>query len=201
MDVRLMPPFRDQPAELDSPPRLEAFGYICRRCSRCCHHKDIQVNPYEIARLARQRGQTTTEFRAAWTREGSGAMLKQTEAGACVFLGENGCTVHPDRPLVCRLYPLGRHLLSDGTEWFSHIEPHPQSAGERTKRGTIAEYIDKQEAAPFLIAADAYFSWLCAASDCLGGERVATGSEPAPEDAQSASDLMDLDAAVADHCR
>ena len=30
-------------------------------------------------------------------------VLKQTESGACVFLGAEGCMVHPDRPLVCRL--------------------------------------------------------------------------------------------------
>src|SRR5215203_1022133 len=118
-------------------PQLEAFGYECRRCLRCCHDKRIQVNPYEIARLARRLGTTTTTFSAAFTQQGAGTALDQTEGGACVFLGPEGCTVHPDRPLVCRLYPLGRHRLADGTESFSHLEPHPQTEGRYSRDGTI----------------------------------------------------------------
>jgi Fe-S-cluster containining protein len=91
-----------------SDPRAEAFGYVCHRCLKCCQHKLIQLNPYEIARLARNRGMTTSEFRSAWTMDGVGLYLAQTKSGTCVFLGGDGCTVHPDRPLVCRLYPLGR---------------------------------------------------------------------------------------------
>src|SRR5271169_1382542 len=149
-------------------PRSQVFGYICRRCMRCCYNKRIQINPYESARLARNLQQATTEFRAAWTKDGAGTALKQTETGACVFLGDKGCTVHPDRPLVCRLYPLGRHVLADGTESFSLTEGHPQSAGEFTNNSTIAEFLDSQGVAPFAKAADEYFQWLCAAQDFLG---------------------------------
>src|SRR5215470_9862277 len=108
-------------AEARGSPRSEAFDYVCRRCLKCCHHQRIQLNPYELARLARNLGLTTTEFRAAWTEHGDGLALRQTETGACVFLGSEGCTVHPDRPLVCRLYPLGRHVSADGSEAFSRI--------------------------------------------------------------------------------
>ena len=47
--------------------RWDSFDYICQSCGRCCYDKDVRVNPYEVARLAANRGQTTTEFRAAWT--------------------------------------------------------------------------------------------------------------------------------------
>lgn len=36
--------------------RQDRFSYVCNRCRRCCHHKLIRVNPYEIARLARNQG-------------------------------------------------------------------------------------------------------------------------------------------------
>lgn len=35
--------------------RDASFGYVCGRCSRCCQHKHIQLDPYEIARLARAK--------------------------------------------------------------------------------------------------------------------------------------------------
>src|SRR5262245_22789218 len=98
--------------------RSTPFGYVCRRCSRCCSDKQIQINPYEVARLARAKGQSTSEFRAAWTEDGQGTVLREKEDGTCVFLGPRGCEVHRDRPLVCRLYPLGRIVRSDGSEHF-----------------------------------------------------------------------------------
>jgi Fe-S-cluster containining protein len=181
-------------------PREEAFGYVCRRCSRCCHHKGIQVNPYEVARLARRFGQTAGEFRAASTRDGAGTMLRQTESGACVFLGPEGCTVHSDRPLVCRLYPLGRHVSEDGTEQFSRLEGHPQSAGEITDRGTIREFLQAQKAEAFMAAADDYFRWFCAARRWL--DEGAPSEQPGPpeQEATLAADLIDVDAAIARHC-
>lgn len=129
-------------ADLDR--RNEAFGYICRRCLKCCHGMHIQLNPYEVARLARNRGMSTTEFRAAFTIDGRGLALtrRDDEGGACVFLGSNGCEVHADRPLACRLYPLGRHLTPEGEESFSHVTPHPLSRGELTREGTIASWLE-----------------------------------------------------------
>jgi Fe-S-cluster containining protein len=180
--------------------RLEPFSYECHRCLRCCHHKNIQVNPYEVARLARKLGQTTTEFRIACTQGSAGTMLKQTDAGACVFLGESGCTVHSDRPLVCRLYPLGRHVLADGTEWFSHIEPHPQSAGQLSADGTIGEYFEKQGATSFIVAADAYFFWLCEASACLDEETDSAQTGETAGDPSAANALLDMDVAITRHC-
>jgi Putative zinc- or iron-chelating domain len=95
--------------------RSSEFGYVCRRCSLCCRDKRIQINPYELARLARAQGETTSEFRERWTLDGQGTTLGQKEDGTCVFLGSQGCEVHADRPLVCRLClkPLRTSVPSD----------------------------------------------------------------------------------------
>jgi Fe-S-cluster containining protein len=183
-----------------SDPRDETFGYVCRRCLKCCHHKRIQLNPYEVARLARNRGLTTSEFRAAWTNDGTGLVLRQTESGACVFLGSEGCIVHPDRPLVCRLYPLGQHVTADGTESFSHREPHPQSRGEFTRTGTIGEFLVAQDAYPFMQAADDYFFWLCVVRESVDETSNAQAANLSSGDEDIARDLLDMDGAIARHC-
>ena len=177
-----------------SPPENEsdAFGYVCGRCNRCCHHKRIQVNPYEVARLARARGQSAAEFRE--TSIVDGVYLKQAEAGACAFLGPQGCTVHADRPLVCRLYPLGRHIRQDGQVRFSLLAGHPQSAGGFDGSGTVADYVAAQGAEPFVQAADDYFFWWFLAAEAL--ETSAPDDDEAMED-----DWLDLDVAVERHCR
>jgi Fe-S-cluster containining protein len=187
-------------AALKADPRSRAFGYICHRCSRCCYHKEIQVNPYEVARLARNLGQTTTEFRDAWTRDGAGNTLKQTENGACVFLGRDGCTVHADKPLVCRLYPLGRYLTPDGNESFVQLEGHPQSAGEFTNKGTIDEFLKSQGADPFIRAADDYYQWICAARKRLAADVNLSAADDLAEAGAAAADLLDMDSAIASHC-
>jgi Fe-S-cluster containining protein len=180
------------------PTRNTPFGYICRRCSRCCQHKHIQLDPYEVARLARARGESTTQFRAAWTVDGQGTTLRQKEDGTCVFLGPQGCEVHPDRPLVCRLYPLGRHLRKDGFEYFSIFAGHPQTAGEYNKNGTIADYLEAQGTKPFIVAGDGYFRWFCAAYKKLG----ATDDALVSEFINGGDDqgLLDMDSMIAKHC-
>jgi Fe-S-cluster containining protein len=172
------------------------FGYTCRRCSRCCQHKHIQLDPYEVARLAQAKGQSVRQFREAWTVDGQGVALEKKKDGTCVFLGPKGCEVHADRPLVCRLYPLGRHVRQDGFEYYSILEGHPLSEGEFNQQGTIEEFVVAQGAKPFIVAADNYFRWLCSAY-----ERLETGpGEAASQGSSMESDLLDIDDMVARHC-
>lgn len=135
--------------------RESAFSYTCHACSRCCHDKTIRVNPYEVERLAQNRAVTTTEFLARYTDAG-GTVLKQTDSGACIFLTAQGCGVHPDRPLVCRLYPLGRRVSADGQETFHELTPHPQTKGEYGTYGTVDAFLAQQGVEPFIEAADRY---------------------------------------------
>jgi Fe-S-cluster containining protein len=177
--------------------RGDAFGYVCNRCSRCCRDKHIPVDPYEIARLARAKGQSVGEFRMTFTVRGQGTALRQKQDGACVFLGPRGCEVHGDRPLVCRIYPLGRHIRA-GSEYFSTLEGHPLSEGDFTGRGTVAGYLEEQGAGPYIRAADGYLEWLCAAYRQFGlGPR---GSAALAELGSAGSDLLDMDGMIAKHC-
>jgi hypothetical protein len=175
--------------------RAEAFSYACNRCSLCCQGKVIQVNPYEIARLAGRLGVSTAEFRARWTEDGAGAHLtRRAEDDTCSFLGPQGCTVHPDRPLVCRIYPLGRQVAADGTERWSHLAPHPRTLGVYAKDGTIADYLAAQDAADFMQATDDYTAWLRRAYEVIDeAERGDAGAED--------SDVLDLDSVVSRHCQ
>jgi len=175
--------------------RAEAFEYVCNRCSLCCRDKVIQVNPYEIARLARQAGLSTGAFVARYTEDGAGARLTRREDGTCSFLGPEGCGVHPDRPLVCRIYPLGRHVSADGTERWSHLAPHPETKGVYGVNGTIGAYVAAQGALPYMQATDEYAAWLRRAYDAVGEAGEAAGDGP------SASELLDMDSVIAARCR
>ena len=141
--------------------RSSAYSYVCGACSRCCYHKGIPLDPYAIARLAAHLGLSTTEVISQYTDQG--VLLRIREDGSCVFLGPGGCSVHSDRPLACRLYPLGQILHdADSTpagegEGFVEVEPHPDCVGNRGTQGTVADYLASQQVDPYLEAAQLYY--------------------------------------------
>lgn len=184
--------------------RQTPFNFTCKRCLQCCHSKKIQINPYEVARLARNRGLSTTEFIRRYTV--GGTHLKFNNDDACPFLEKHGCGVHEDRPLVCRLYPLGRHVFENGDEHFSEVEPDPGCKGKYSKDAAIQNYLEEQGALPFIEAADMYLTLLWKLlsrlqdetidaekqNEILGAVRDFSNSE-----SEQGNELTDMDAALA----
>ena len=84
----------------------------------CCRQADVTLAPYDIIRLKKRFGMTSSEFLKQYTvpfrmdRDGTpGVKLKTDETGTCLQLnGDAGCGVYEDRPSVCRYYPVA--LLS-----------------------------------------------------------------------------------------
>lgn len=190
--------------------RATPFSYACGRCSRCCRGKGIALNPYEVLRLARHAGMTTTEFIARHT-DRAGTLLKHRADGACVFLGASGCSVHADRPLVCRIYPLSRRISPEDEETFAELERHPQSEGCYGTQGTIGDYLESQGAEPFIQAVDRYLDLFRELSGSLT-EQVGRLAEPEREaikgsfvrpsdDAAPTSTWLDIDRAVDEYYR
>lgn len=131
-----------------------SFSYHCNRCNRCCRDRRIQVNPYEVLRLARNCGLTTGEVVERHVDTERMALRRRSD-GTCVFLGSSGCTVHADRPLACRLYPLGRIVRGSDETWVL-LPPADGSEGVRGTTGEVKSYVGKQGAIPYMRAADAY---------------------------------------------
>ncbi|MFZ1910214.1 MAG: YkgJ family cysteine cluster protein [Burkholderiales bacterium] len=190
--------------------RATPFSYACGRCSRCCRNKGIMLNPYEVLRLARNRGLTTTQFIARHT-DRAGTRLAQKPDGSCVFLTAAGCGVHADRPLVCRIYPLARHISPEDAETFTELEPHPQTEGRYGTDGTVGDYLEAQGAEPFMQAADRYLNLFRALADSLSErfERLAEPEREAVErtfvrpadDAGPGQAWLDIDRTVDEYCR
>jgi uncharacterized protein len=113
------------PATPVMPEMMEGGKTIQFRCHRgvacwnaCCSNIDISLTPYDILRLKRRLGITSTEFLEKYTvpyemeKDGiAGVKLRPVEGGtACRFMKEEGCGVYADRPTACRYYPVA--LLS-----------------------------------------------------------------------------------------
>jgi Fe-S-cluster containining protein len=132
---------------VDSP-----FGYQCNRCRRCCSRYMIQVNPYEILHSAAHFGIDTTETLQRYVQPDR-PWLKRGEDGACVFLTETGCGIHPHRPLVCRVYPLGARYDDDEEMYFFNMALQEGSAGEFSASGRVGDYLAAQGCQPYFEAA------------------------------------------------
>jgi Fe-S-cluster containining protein len=138
-----------------------AFSYVCNRCGLCCRDKVITLSPYDVIRIARAAGITTGAAVARYTMR-RGSLLRFLADGRCAALEGPHCTIHPGRPLACRLYPLGleRASGSDGAgyvERFVQLEPAARSLGVYGAGGTIAEFLDVQGVRPYLDAVAFYY--------------------------------------------
>jgi len=84
----------------------------------CCSNIDISLTPYDIIRLKKRLGITSTQFLQDYTvpyemeKDGiAGVKFRPVEGGtACRFMQDEGCAVYEDRPTACRYYPVA--LLS-----------------------------------------------------------------------------------------
>lgn len=179
--------------------RSAPFGFTCKRCLQCCRNKKIQVNPYEIARLAHHLGISTTEFIERCTVE-NGSFLKCNEDGSCMFLGADGCAVHSDRPLVCRLYPLARHVNQKNEEWFSELKPEADCRGSYRTDDTIAGYLEGEGAPAFMRAANIYLNLLWEMMSELETRQDEPTDEPPDEEDITPENWLDMHAVVTGYC-
>ena len=195
--------------------RDSPFSFACRACGRCCQGKVILVGPHEILGMARVLGIGTAEFLSQYT-EGGGTTLRTTADGRCVFVGpEGGCRVHARRPLVCRLYPLGRRTGGDGGEVFALYGAHPGCQPVVGRDGTVAEFLDSQGVGPYIEWSRRYSELYIRMLEILGRaepepepaegsapEKPGAADEPGPPDEPVAqlSPWLDIDASLAEYC-
>ena len=189
--------------------RQSPFSYTCNQCSRCCYDKRIQVNPYEVARLARNKGLSTTEFIATYLEPGKPYLDNQPD-GACVLLTNQGCGVHADRPLVCRIYPLEQRLTGEGRESFHHATPHPETEGVYGREGSVEDFLIAQGVGLFLEVRDRYLTVVYRLLDMLVQDveshegalditRQTFGDEESIQ--QALGEWLDMDLVIARHCQ
>lgn len=140
---------------------------------------------------------STADFIERYMTEKGIFLIWNTE-GTCVFLDSQGCIVHEDRPLVCRLYPLGRHVLNTLDESFSEFKPDLECRGVYGNDGKIIDYLESQDALPFMVAADKYLSLFWELYNLLNKDVI----KPVNYIAAERYDIIkDVDTSVAKYCK
>jgi len=161
--------------------------------------------------MARVLGIGTTEFLAFYADNGGTTLRSEAEEdGRCVFLTPSGCRVHPRRPLVCRLYPLGRSTNEREEERFAVFPAQSECEAVVGREGTISNFLESQGVAPYLGWSRRYgelYRRMIGLLDRLDaeGELDASAADAPAEAAQAGSDSplsswQDIDASLADYC-
>lgn len=144
----------------------ENLPLSCSRSGTCCFGKQVYINPWELACMAQAKELTPTEFRDQYCELGGirlrfdGASSFKGMFACSQYIPDFGCSIHSGRPLVCRLYPLGRqkqnnkqHYMFQGHK-FPCLENCPEVLD--LPQMSVTEYIAGQEAKDFELAQDEY---------------------------------------------
>lgn len=128
--------------------RADCHG--CEGCSACCHGmgESIILDPYDVYRLEKMEGFSFAESigRTIELNVVDGVILPNLmmsgEKESCGFLNQEGrCSIHPYRPGICRLFPLGRFYEEGSFRYFLQKDECPKA---RTKI-KLSKWLDTPE--------------------------------------------------------
>lgn len=119
---------------------VKADCHDCKGCSDCCRGmgSSVLLDPLDIWRLSTNLSMSFEDMLDKHIELGmvDGMILPNLKMAentdACSFLNAEGrCSIHPYRPGICRLFPLGRIYEDGGFKYFLQIHECPKT--DRTK--------------------------------------------------------------------
>jgi Fe-S-cluster containining protein len=123
----------------------------------CCSNIDISLTPYDVLRMKKRLGITSTEFLKDYTvpyemeKDGiAGIKFRPVEGGtACRFMRPEGCDIYEDRPTACRYYPVALLSMRRQDEYvdrdsYALVKEDHCKGHEVDRRLTIADYRKEQ---------------------------------------------------------
>ena len=104
----------------------DTFRFHCDQCGRCCiNREDIILSPMDIFRMSKELKMTPAEFYKQYcvfnigdhTRVPIVRLASVGKDQCCVFLKNCKCSVHKVKPAVCAMFPLGRYIALDKSDY------------------------------------------------------------------------------------
>ncbi len=152
MSEEMIPVSLDESLSFECSPDVSCFN-------ECCRDLNQFLTPYDIVRLKQNLGMKSSEFLKKYTVRHNGpesglpviTFKPDPDSGhACPFVTPQGCSVYPDRPASCRMYPLARAIVKsretgEVTEHFALIrEPHCKGFN-CTRTQTVEQWLSGQD--------------------------------------------------------
>jgi uncharacterized protein len=134
----------------------DSFSFSCGKeleCfNMCCRDINLFLSPYDIVRIKRRLGITSSEFLRTYTfplfpkEVGHPVILMKMlpdETKNCPFVSDEGCMIYDDRPWSCRSFPLDP--VPDAPEHVFELVRRDFCLGfEGTKKQPVKKWRDTQ---------------------------------------------------------
>ncbi len=130
------------------------FRFLCHsklECfNRCCRDINIFLSPYDVLRMSKKLGLSTSVFLERYTTRlqarGTGfpvVLIKmRDDAGlACPFVTGQGCSIYEERPWSCRMAPV--EIRGENRYGFAFDSDHCRGLLEE-KEWTVEEWMKNQ---------------------------------------------------------
>ena len=128
----------------------------CKGCSACCRGMgtSIVLDPYDMHRMVTGLKMTAAALLGAYLELNVTDGIVQPnirmagEGEQCLFLDEGGrCSIHPYRPGICRLFPLGR--IYDGKGGFQYFLQVHECKKEKRTKVKVRKWMDTPDGASY----------------------------------------------------
>jgi len=128
----------------------DTFAFGCNRCDKCCRNReDILLTPLDLFKIARHLGKTIQEVMQEYCESYEGyeskipvVRIKPREYRlTCPFAKKEGCLIHPVKPAVCALFPLGRMTDARTHEFTYFLQDVP--CGNKNQTQTVRQWLDE----------------------------------------------------------
>jgi Fe-S-cluster containining protein len=88
-------------------------------CTKCCDTRGfVYITENDLQRMAAYVGLSAKAFEKRYVvRFKQLLRLRKPPKSQCHFLTEGGCSVHPVKPVQCRLYPFWPELVETRANW------------------------------------------------------------------------------------
>ncbi|MEQ2564072.1 YkgJ family cysteine cluster protein [Ventrimonas sp. CLA-AP-H27] len=167
----------------------------CSGCSSCCRGmgNTIVLDPYDVWRLTGGLGMSLQQLLAGHLELNvvDGIILPNLKLAGdseqCTFLNEAGrCSIHPYRPGICRLFPLGRYYEEDGFRYILQVHECEKQNRSKVKIRKWMDTPDMERYDAYIADWHAFLSKLRAK---LEKETLAGASSDAADEEASSQDL------------
>ncbi|MBR3791844.1 MAG: YkgJ family cysteine cluster protein [Clostridia bacterium] len=124
----------------------DTFKFGCKMCGDCCRKRSepVFVMGYDIYNIAKALDMHPVEALIEYTQCVKGTdshlptvFLKERLDGSCRLLRNGKCTIQSEKPVVCRVFPLGRYIDGEKIHYFS--QQNCTGKGEEIK---LKDWID-----------------------------------------------------------
>jgi len=165
------------------PINTPTFHFRCHKgidCfTHCCAGLNLVLTPYDILRLKQHLKMTSDEFLDRYTETKFdkhhrfpliNLRMNQDDGAKCPFVTSDGCSVYPDRPGACRIYPLGRAASraptgSDPQEKFFIVEEEHCLGFQETREWSVEEWLSSEGVDEYNAMNDLWSQILTSAKD------------------------------------